>query len=30
MISWDEERLPRETLLTAISRAGFEPQGSGE
>ncbi|MGH3052512.1 MAG: heavy-metal-associated domain-containing protein [Gaiellaceae bacterium] len=30
MISWDEERLPRETLLAAISRAGFEPQGSGE
>lgn len=30
MISWDEERLPRERLLAAISQAGFEPQGSGE
>jgi hypothetical protein len=30
MISWDEERLPREELLATISRAGFEPQGSGE
>jgi copper chaperone CopZ len=29
-ISWDEERLPRAELLAAISRAGFEPQGSGE
>jgi copper chaperone CopZ len=26
-ISWDEERLPREELLAAISRAGFEPAG---
>jgi copper chaperone CopZ len=30
MISWDEERLPRDELLATISRAGFEPQGSGE
>ena len=30
MISWDEERLPRERLLAAISQAGFEPQGSRE
>ena len=29
-ISWDEARLPRETLLDAISRAGFQPAASGE
>lgn len=29
-ISWDEARLPREALLDAISRAGFQPAASGE
>jgi copper chaperone CopZ len=29
-ISWDEERLPREEILTAISGAGFQPAASGE
>jgi P-type Cu+ transporter len=25
MLSWDEEKLPRETILTALERAGFQP-----
>lgn len=29
-ISWDEERLPREEILAAISGAGFQPAASGE
>ncbi len=26
-VSWDDERLPREELVAAISRAGFAPAG---
>lgn len=29
-ISWDDERLPRDELLGAISGAGFQPGASGE
>jgi copper chaperone CopZ len=25
MLSWDEERLPRETIVAALERAGFRP-----
>jgi copper chaperone CopZ len=29
-ISWDETRLPRDQLLAAISRAGFQPEAARE
>jgi copper chaperone CopZ len=25
MLSWDEEKLPRETIVEALARAGFRP-----
>jgi copper chaperone CopZ len=25
MLSWDEEKLPRETIVAALARAGFRP-----
>ena len=25
MLSWDEERLPREAIVAALRRAGFQP-----
>jgi copper chaperone CopZ len=25
MLSWDEEKLPRETIVAALQRAGFQP-----
>jgi copper chaperone CopZ len=25
MLSWDEEKLPRETIVEALQRAGFQP-----
>lgn len=25
MLSWDEERLPREAIVAALERAGFRP-----
>jgi hypothetical protein len=30
MLAWDDERLDRETIVSALEQAGFRPVDSGE